>query len=163
MLRWVFQVLERTAIKRSRVTIVICPHLEETARKVVPERARRAHRKRAGLGRHPGRRSGKAIRDIARHRRDGADGALHRHIRGVSGAGSAVCGGQRLVHRERPDVRFVLAGGKPDQVARAKAQAAAIGADGLIFTGEQPSDAIPAIWTPPTCWCRRAAPARTRR
>ena len=45
--------------------------------------------------------------------------------------------------RERPDVRFVLAGGKPDQVARAKTQAAAAGADGVIFAGEQPADAIP--------------------
>ena len=50
VLRWMFQLLERTAIKRSRVTIVICPHLEVTARKVVPERARRAHRKRARVG-----------------------------------------------------------------------------------------------------------------
>ena len=37
----------------------------------------------------------------------------------------------------------MLVGGKPDQVAHAKAQAAGIGADRLIFTGEQPSDAIP--------------------
>jgi hypothetical protein len=31
ILRWMFQRLERTAIKRSRVTIVICPHLEDGA------------------------------------------------------------------------------------------------------------------------------------
>ncbi len=31
---------------------------------------------------------------IARHRRDGADGAVHRHVRGVSGARPAVCGGE---------------------------------------------------------------------
>jgi glycosyltransferase involved in cell wall biosynthesis len=49
----------------------------------------------------------------------------------------------KIVRRERPDARVVLAGGKPDQVARAKAQAAGMDADGLIFTGEQPSDAIP--------------------
>src|SRR5262245_60500235 len=35
-LRWLFEKLERTAIRRSRVTIVICPHLQETARKVAP-------------------------------------------------------------------------------------------------------------------------------
>ncbi len=35
-----------------------------------------------------------------------------------------------LVRRERSDVRFVLAGGKPDQVTRAKANAAAAGAVG---------------------------------
>jgi glycosyltransferase involved in cell wall biosynthesis len=48
-----------------------------------------------------------------------------------------------IVARARPDVRFVLAGGKPDQVARAKAQAEHLGVRGLIFTGEQPADAIP--------------------
>jgi glycosyltransferase involved in cell wall biosynthesis len=50
----------------------------------------------------------------------------------------------KIVRAGRPDARVVLAGGKPDQVARANAQAAAIGAGGLIFTGELPSDAIPA-------------------
>jgi glycosyltransferase involved in cell wall biosynthesis len=50
----------------------------------------------------------------------------------------------KAVNAARPDARFVLAGGKADQVARAKAQAAAAGADGLIFTGELPSEAIPA-------------------
>jgi len=49
----------------------------------------------------------------------------------------------RVVRDTRPDVRVVLAGGKPDQVARAKAQAEAAGASGLIFTGEQPSETIP--------------------
>ena len=51
----------------------------------------------------------------------------------------------KLVHRDRPDVTFVLAGGKPDQVARAKSQAAAMGAQGIVFTGEQPSEAIPSF------------------
>ncbi len=46
----------------------------------------------------------------------------------------------KVVRESAPDARFVLAGGKPDQVARAKAQAAAAGADGLIFTGELPSE-----------------------
>ena len=59
------------------------------------------------------------------------------------GLRSAVCAAARIVRRERPDVRFVLAGGKPDQVAKARAQAAAMGAEGIIFTGEQPSESIP--------------------
>ena len=49
-----------------------------------------------------------------------------------------------IVHRTRGDVRFVLAGGKPDQIAKAKAQAAASGAEGIVFTGELPADEIPA-------------------
>jgi glycosyltransferase involved in cell wall biosynthesis len=47
------------------------------------------------------------------------------------------------VRRGRPDIRFVLAGGKPEQVARAKAQVTQLGIDGITFTGEQPADAIP--------------------
>jgi glycosyltransferase involved in cell wall biosynthesis len=49
------------------------------------------------------------------------------------------------IHRMRPDVRFVLAGGKPEQVEKARAQATASGATGVIFAGEQPSEAIPAF------------------
>jgi glycosyltransferase involved in cell wall biosynthesis len=48
-----------------------------------------------------------------------------------------------MVNAARPDVRFVLAGGRPDQVAKAKTQAAAMGAAGVMFTGEQPSELIP--------------------
>jgi glycosyltransferase involved in cell wall biosynthesis len=49
----------------------------------------------------------------------------------------------RIVQQERPDVKFVLAGGKPDQVTRAKAQSAGLGANGVIFTGERASGTIP--------------------
>jgi glycosyltransferase involved in cell wall biosynthesis len=42
-------------------------------------------------------------------------------------------------------VRFVLAGGKPEQVEKARAQATASGAASIIFAGEQPSEAIPAF------------------
>ena len=46
---------------------------------------------------------------------------------------------------KRPDVKFVLAGGKPEQVAHARTQAAEVGVDGIIFTGEQPSEIIPSF------------------
>ncbi len=49
----------------------------------------------------------------------------------------------KVVQQSRPDVRFVLAGGKPDQVARARGLAESAGAKGTIFTGEQPSESIP--------------------
>jgi glycosyltransferase involved in cell wall biosynthesis len=143
LLRWMFQVLERTAIKRSRVTVVICPHLEVTARSVVPDAHVVLIENAPGSGDLPIAGSGKAIRESL-----GIDASAAMVL--YTGTFEAYQGldllfaAARVVHETRPDARFVLAGGKPDQVARAKAQAAAAGAGGLIFTGEQPSENIPA-------------------
>src|SRR5262249_25197297 len=50
-----------------------------------------------------------------------------------------------LVRGQRPDARLLLAGGKPDQVARAREQARAAGAETVtIFAGERPAAEIPA-------------------
>jgi glycosyltransferase involved in cell wall biosynthesis len=49
-----------------------------------------------------------------------------------------------IVTRARPDARLVLAGGKPDQVAQARAQAGMIGIDAVtVFAGERPAAEIP--------------------
>jgi len=142
VLRWMFQQLERTAIKRSRVTIVICPHLEETARRVVPGARTVLIENAPGSGEAPVQGSGQSIR---------ASLGLDRTAPVVLYTGTfepyqgleLLYAAATVVRRERPDVRFVLAGGKPDQVARARTQAAALGEDGIIFAGEQPADIIP--------------------
>jgi glycosyltransferase involved in cell wall biosynthesis len=142
LLRRVFERLERLAIERSRVTIVICPHLEETARKVVPHARTVLIENAPGSGNAPVEGSGKRVR-----------GALGLHETNpvvlYTGTFEPYQGLELLfaavphVHRQRPDVRFVLVGGKPDQIARAESHATALGASGLIFTGEQPSEVIP--------------------
>jgi glycosyltransferase involved in cell wall biosynthesis len=142
VLRWMFEQLERTAIKRSRVTIVICPHLQETARKVVPGAHTILIENAPGSGDTPIEGSGRAVRQSL-----GIDGSTpiilytgtFERYQGLDLLFAAA----KLVHQEQPGVRFVLAGGKPDQVEKARAQAAAIGANGLVFTGELPSEAIP--------------------
>jgi glycosyltransferase involved in cell wall biosynthesis len=142
MLRWLFERLERMAIKRSRVTIVICPHLEETARKVVPEARTVLIENAPGSGEAPVQGSGAVVRASL-----GLDGrtpivlytGTFEPYQGLDLLFAAAA----IVRRERADVRFVLAGGKADQVAHARAQAAAAKADGLIFTGEQPAASIP--------------------
>ncbi len=142
VLRWLFEVLERTAIRRSRVTIVICPHLEQTAKKVVPGARTVLIENAPGSGDAPVEGSGRAIREAL-----GID--AHAPVVLYTGTFEAYQGldllfkAAREVNRERADVRFVLAGGKADQVANAKARANSVGAAGLIFTGEQPSDLIP--------------------
>ena len=93
VLRWMFQVLERTAIKRSRVTIVICPHLEETAKKVVPDARTVLIENAPGSGDAPVEGSGRAIRASLGLDRRHADRALHRHVRAVSGPRPSVRGG----------------------------------------------------------------------
>ena len=143
VLRWMFQLLERVAIKRSRVTIVICPHLEETAKKVVPGAHTVLIENAPGSGDVPVAGSGHAVR---------ASLALEPNAPLVlyTGTFEAYQGldllfrAAALVNRARSDVRFVLAGGKPDQVSKAKTQAEATGAAGLIFAGELPADSIPA-------------------
>jgi glycosyltransferase involved in cell wall biosynthesis len=142
LLRWIFQSLERTAIKRSRVTIVICPHLEETAKKAVPEARTVLIENAPGSGDAPIEGSGRAIRASL-----GLDPQTPLVL--YTGTFEAYQGldllfaAAKVVNHDRGDIRFVLAGGKPDQVAKARTQAAAIGAQGLIFTGEQPSESIP--------------------
>jgi glycosyltransferase involved in cell wall biosynthesis len=141
-LRWVFETLERVALKRSRVTIVICPHLQEVARKAVPEAHTILIENAPGSGDAPVGGTGLAVRAAL-----GIDAAAPMVL--YTGTFEAYQGLDLLfaaakgVHAERPDVRFVLAGGKPSQVAKAKTQAAKIGVDGLIFTGELPSESIP--------------------
>ena len=50
-----------------------------------------------------------------------------------------------MVHDARPDARLVLAGGKPDQVDRARDRARAAGIEAVtIFAGERPAEEIPA-------------------
>ena len=144
VLRWFFQRLERTAIRRSRVTIVICPHLEEVARQVVPEARTVLIENAPGSGDTPVAGTGAEIRKSL-----GLSASTPIVL--YTGTFEAYQGldllfaAAKLVHRDRPDVTFVLAGGKPDQVARAKSQAAAMGAQGIVFTGEQPSEAIPSF------------------
>ena len=141
-LRWIFQLLERVAIKRSRVTIVICPHLEVTAKSVVPNARIVLIENAPGSGDVPVAGSGKAIRASLGISADAPVVLYTGTFEAYQGL-ELLFAAATIVGRERPDMRLVLAGGKPDQVARARAQAAGMGAEGLIFTGELPSEIIP--------------------
>jgi glycosyltransferase involved in cell wall biosynthesis len=142
-LRWMFQVLERTAIKRSRVTVVICPHLEVTARQAVPDAKVVLIENAPGSGDAPVAGSGKAIR-ASLGVKESAPMVLYTGTFEAYQGLDLLFAAAKVVRASRSDVRFVLAGGKPDQVARARAQASAIGIEDVIFAGEQPSETIPA-------------------
>jgi glycosyltransferase involved in cell wall biosynthesis len=142
VLRWMFQRLERAAIERSRVTIVICPHLQEVARRVAPDAHTILIENAPGSGDMPVAGTGRAIRTSLAID-SSAPMVLYTGTFEAYQGLDLLFAAAKTVHRQRPDVRFVLAGGKPDQVAKARTQAAAIGAQGLIFTGELPSETIP--------------------
>jgi glycosyltransferase involved in cell wall biosynthesis len=142
--RRIFLAMERLMIRRSRVVIVICPSLEETVRSVDPG----AHT--VLIENAPGSAEDEATAEqaaVVRARLGLADGAP---IVLYTGTFEAYQGldllfdAMRMVGESRPDARLVLVGGKPDQVARARTQAAAAGIGGaVIFAGERPASEIP--------------------
>jgi len=139
-----FLAIERFMIRRSRVVIVICPSLEETVRAIEPQ----AHT--VLIENAPG---------SAEDRATPAEAALVRRALGIGDAAPIVLytgtfeayqgldllfEAMAIVARSRPDARLVLAGGKPDQVARARVQARMLGIDGAtVFAGERPAAEIP--------------------
>jgi glycosyltransferase involved in cell wall biosynthesis len=138
-----FAWMERFVIRRSRTVIVICQHLADTVREIDPNVPTVLIENAPGSG------------DTAA---SGA-GAPVRHEFGIpdtapmvlyTGTFEAYQGldllfaAARRVLAERPDTRFVLAGGRPDQVASARAEAARAGvADAVIFAGQRPAEEIP--------------------
>jgi glycosyltransferase involved in cell wall biosynthesis len=145
VLRWIFERFERAAVRHSKVVIVICPELRRLVQELQP-------------GAEP----------ILIENAPGADdgpapgaGAAARAAFGISPATPLVVytgtfepyqgldllfAAAGLVVRARPDARLLLAGGRPEQVAAARAEAATAGlGDALIFTGERPAHEIPGI------------------
>jgi glycosyltransferase involved in cell wall biosynthesis len=143
VLRWIFERFERFALRHSRVVIVICPALERLVRDLQPgsepvliENAPGAGERAATIDRH-------ALR--ARHGLTPETPVIL-----YTGTFEAYQGLDLLydaaadVVRARPDVRFVLAGGRSEQVADARAHVSTLGLAGhIIFTGERPAEEIP--------------------
>jgi len=144
VMRRIFLAIERFMIRRSRVVIVICPSLEDTVRAIEP------HARTVLIENAPGSAEDQATEDqAARVRR--ALGLGNSPMVLYTGTFEAYQGldllfdSMAVVRGERPDARLVLAGGKPDQIARAQAQAQAKGIDAVtIFAGERPASEIPA-------------------
>jgi glycosyltransferase involved in cell wall biosynthesis len=144
ILKSAFSWMERFVIHRSRVVIVICPHLLETVRgidAVVPavliENA-------PGSGDTPVEGSGAAIRQslgVAA----GTPVVLYTGTFEAYQGLALLFDAAAHVKALRPDARFVLAGGRPDQIAAARLDAARAGVeDSIIFAGQRPAEEIPA-------------------
>jgi glycosyltransferase involved in cell wall biosynthesis len=145
VIRQVFLAIERFMIRRSRVVVVICPSLEDTVKAIEPG-ARTVLIENA-----PG-----SADDVA----TAEQAAAVRRSLGIADATPVVLytgtfeayqgldmlfAAMAIVRGARSDVRLVLAGGRADQVTRAREQARAAGIEEVtVFAGERPAPEIPA-------------------
>jgi glycosyltransferase involved in cell wall biosynthesis len=141
----VFSLLERFVVRRSRVVIVICPHLAEVVRGIDPRVPSVLIENAPGSGDAPVAGSGGRIRGELRVAPDAPLVLYTGTFEPYQGL-DLLFASAREVLRVRPDARFVLAGGRADQITVARAQAEQTGVGGaVIFAGQRPADEIPAF------------------
>jgi glycosyltransferase involved in cell wall biosynthesis len=143
VLKAIFQGFERLFIRRSRVVIVICPQLAETVRDVDPSADPVLIENSPGSGDTPVAGQGAKIRTEF-----GLEAGTPLVI--YTGTFEAYQGldvlfqAAALVTAQRPEVRFLLAGGRREQVDKAREQARQAGVDAVtVFAGERPAEEIP--------------------
>jgi glycosyltransferase involved in cell wall biosynthesis len=143
VLKLIFQGFERWVIRQSRVVIVICPQLADTVKEVDPSADPVLIENAPGSGDTPVAGQGEKIRGEFN-----LDSKTPLVI--YTGTFEAYQGldllfrAAALVAARRPDVRFLLAGGRREQVDKAREQAREAGAGAVtIFTGERPAEEIP--------------------
>jgi len=137
--------MERFVIRRSRVVIVICPRLEDVVRAIDAAVPSVLIENAPGSGDAPTAGSGAAVRAAL-----GLDATSPLIL--YTGTFEAYQGldllfaSMRRVMLERPDARLVLAGGRPEQIAAARAQAETAGIAAItVFAGQRPAEEIPAF------------------
>lgn len=140
----IFDWAERLMIKRSQVVIVICPQLEDVVREIDKNVPMVLIENAMGSGDAPTPGTGAAIRQQLQIA-DGVPMVLYtgtfEHYQGLDLLFDAM----PAVVNARPDVRFVMMGGEPQQVEAARARVAAAGvADAVLFTGQRPATEVPA-------------------
>jgi glycosyltransferase involved in cell wall biosynthesis len=144
LLKAAFAWMERVVIRRSRVVIVICPHLEETVRAVDATVPTVLIENAPGSGDTPVEGSGQAVRS-ALGLAAGTPMVLYTGTFEAYQGLDLLFASAAAVKARRPDVRFVLAGGRPEQVDAARRDAARAGVDDVvIFAGQRPAEEIPA-------------------
>ena len=145
VIKSVFLAIERFMIRQSRVVIVICPSLDETVKAIEPGARTVLIENAPGSGEDEATPEGAA----SVRRSLNLDGSTPIVL--YTGTFEAYQGlellfaAMAIVRRTRPDARLVLAGGRADQVVKARGQAAAAGIeDVILFAGERPAAEIPA-------------------
>jgi glycosyltransferase involved in cell wall biosynthesis len=138
-----FSWLERFVIRRSKVVVVICPHLAEVVRGIEPGVPAVLIENAPGSGDAPVAGSGAGVRQEL---------GLPPNVPIIlyTGTFEAYQGldllfeAARKVIAGRPDARFLLAGGRPDQIAAARVQAERMGiGKAVVFAGQRAAEEIP--------------------
>ncbi len=145
LLARMFSAMERFVVRRSKVVVVICPQLEEVVRDIDPRIPAVLIENAPGSGTAPVEGSGLRVR---RELALGADVPVVLYTgtfepyQGLD----LLFASAREVIRRRSEVRFVLAGGRPDQIASARRRAEEAGAAHVtIFAGQRPADEVPSF------------------
>jgi glycosyltransferase involved in cell wall biosynthesis len=145
LIRRVFLALEKLMVRRSRVVIVICPSLEETVRAIDPTADVVLIENAPGLTEEQASAEQAAAVRAAYALEPAAPLVLYTGTFEAYQGLDLLFAAMAIVKGRRPDARLLLAGGKPDQVARARAQGRAAGIEDVaIFAGERPAAEIPA-------------------
>jgi glycosyltransferase involved in cell wall biosynthesis len=143
LLRGAFTWMECFVIRRSRVVIVICPHLAETVRAIDTVVPTILIENAPGSGDAPTEGSGTAVRR-GHGLAPGTPMVLYTGTFEAYQGLDLLFEAAAFVKAKRPDARFVLAGGRPEQVAAAQRNAARAGVeDVVIFAGQRPAEEIP--------------------
>ena len=143
-LRALFTVLERFIIRRSRVIVVICPHLQETVRAIDPGARTVLIENAPGAGDGPAHRSGQVVREELGLSPSTPTVLYTGTFEAYQGLDLLLAAARR-VHAAHPDTRIVLVGGSADQVARLREEAKSVGLEEcMLLVGERPAEEIPA-------------------
>ena len=137
--------LERLAVRRSRVVIVICPQLEDVVRGIDAAVPSVLIENAPGSGDAPTAGSGSAIR-ASLGIGAGVPTILYTGTFEAYQGLDLLFDSMRRVIATRPDARLVLAGGRAEQIDAARGAAAAAGiASATVFAGQRPAEEIPAF------------------
>ena len=143
VLRWMFEVLERAAVRRSKVVIVICAELERLVREIQPAARPVLIENAPGAGdiaEGGGRESVRAEFGFA----EATPVALYTGTFEAYQGLDLLFDAMAIVAARRPDARLLLAGGRPDQIAAARRDVEGRGLSRhIVFAGERPAAQIP--------------------
>jgi glycosyltransferase involved in cell wall biosynthesis len=138
-----FTWLERFVIRRSKVVVVICPHLAEVVRGIEPGVPAVLIENAPGSGDAPVAGSGERVRQELGLAPDAPIVLYTGTFEAYQGL-DLLFEAARQVVQTRPDVRFILAGGRPEQIAAARVQADCMGLGAeVVFAGQRAAEDIP--------------------
>jgi glycosyltransferase involved in cell wall biosynthesis len=145
VIKSVFLAIERFMIRRSRVVIVICPSLEETVKAIEPGARTVLIENAPGSSEDEATPAAAAAVRRSMHLDPSTPVVLYTGTFEAYQGLDLLFAAMAIVRRARPDARLVLAGGRVDQVTKAREQARAAGIDDVtMFAGERPASEIPA-------------------